>query len=154
MKDGKIVQEGPPGEIYHNPVSRFVAEFFGISAMNLIEGKLIEEDKGTVFSGAGLTVRLPEYGRFTNTQVTLGVRPESVLIGNLEGQAEDGSGTVNSLELLGDENHVSISLEQEQKITAITSPKVKPRLDERVKVKLKEDQIFLFDRQQGGRLHL
>jgi len=35
MRDGMLVQFGPPSEVYHRPVSRFVAEFLG--AANIVE---------------------------------------------------------------------------------------------------------------------
>ena len=47
MNEGRIVQEGPPTEIYKNPTSRFVAEFIGRS--NWFSGQLgANEDNGLV----------------------------------------------------------------------------------------------------------
>lgn len=151
MKDGKVLQEGPPREIYNKPVSKFVAEFFGVPSMNLIDGTVIPKEDGSLFRGAGLTVRVKGYSQLKQAEVTLGVRPTDVIVGNQI--TEDGFGTINSLELLGDENRIFLTLEQEKPIIAITSPKVRPELEERVKIKLKENRIFLFDRDQGGKLH-
>lgn len=39
IHDGEIVQQGPPHEVYRQPVSRWTAEFLGMS--NLIDGKVI-----------------------------------------------------------------------------------------------------------------
>ena len=36
MRDGKIIQEGTPEEVYHNPVDEFVATFIG--STNLVRG--------------------------------------------------------------------------------------------------------------------
>jgi multiple sugar transport system ATP-binding protein len=151
MKEGKVMQQGHPSEIYFNPANRFVAEFFGISAMNLIDGRLAREPRGPVFRGAGLALVLPSYARYADTAVTLGVRPEAVSIGQ-EGSQQAGVGTVNIVELLGDENHISLTLEQEKRITAIASTKVRPRIDDRMGIGLREESIFLFDAEQGGRL--
>ncbi len=151
MKDGRIMQQGRPGEIYSNPSSRFVAEFFGISAMNLIDGRIEEAQGSPVFRGAGITLPLQRSGRFMNAAVTLGVRPEAVSIGSEE-HLQNGVGTVNMVELLGDENHISLTLQQEKRITAITTPKVRPPIGERMGIGLREDRIFLFDAEYGVRL--
>jgi spermidine/putrescine ABC transporter ATP-binding subunit len=47
MNDGKIVQAGPPGEIYDNPINYFVADFIGES--NFIEGKVEQSDHQTSY---------------------------------------------------------------------------------------------------------
>lgn len=43
FKDGKIIQEGTPEEIYNHPNSIFVADFIGDSS--ILEGKVIEKNK-------------------------------------------------------------------------------------------------------------
>jgi len=151
MKDGKVLQEGPPREIYNNPMSTFVAEFFGVSPMNMIHGTVLPEEGGSRFKGAGLNVKIKGYSPPEEAEVTLGVRPADIIIGGPS--AEDGTGTISSLELLGDKNQIYLTLEQEKTISVITAPKVRPGLEKRVKIKLKDNKIFLFDRDEGGRLH-
>src|SRR5207237_6174771 len=46
LKDGKLVQVGTPGELYHRPNSAFVADFIGHT--NLIPAKVIGHDNGFV----------------------------------------------------------------------------------------------------------
>jgi ABC-type sugar transport system ATPase subunit len=151
MRNGKVLQDGHPKEIYNNPRNRFVAEFFGTSSMNLIDGTIAPIKDGSLFKGGGLRVELKGYSPSGSTDVTLGIRPADVIVGNQI--VEDGFGIVSSLELLGEKNQIHLILEQEKPIIAITSPKARPELDERVKIKLRENRIFLFDRDRGGRLH-
>lgn len=151
MKDGKVVQDGHPREIYNRPANTFVAEFFGVSPMNLIEGTILPAEKDSLFKGAGFNIRVKGFSAPEEVKVTLGVRPADLIIG--EKTKEDGTATVSSLELLGDKNQIYLNLKQEKTITAITSPEVRPRLEERVKIKFKENKIFIFDSEQGGRLH-
>ena len=151
MKDGKVLQQGHPREIYNNPINIFVAEFFGVSPMNLIDGIIIPEKEGSLFQGAGLSVKVKGCCHTEKARVTLGVRPADIIVG--DNITEDGFGTISSIELLGDRNQLYLTLEQEKPVIAITSPSVKPKLEERVKIKLKENRIFLFDRDQGRRLH-
>ncbi len=153
MKDGKVVQEGHPAVIYSRPVSKFVAEFFGVQSMNLIDGTIIPQEDGSLFRGGGLDVKVKGHSHSRETKVTLGIRPADIIVRGQSAEAEDGSGIVSSVETLGDKNHLYLTIEQKKHIIALTSPKVRPELEERVGIKLKANKIFLFDRDKGGRLH-
>jgi multiple sugar transport system ATP-binding protein len=48
MNAGRIEQVGPPQELYHSPVTRFVAGFIGSPAMNLVPCALEEASGGFV----------------------------------------------------------------------------------------------------------
>ena len=79
MRDGEIEQVGSPMEIYSNPVSHFVADFFGSPSMNLVAGEVEHAGGAARFRAAGWSVVLPE--RFANVSpgpTTLGIRPEHV----------------------------------------------------------------------------
>jgi len=82
MNQGEIEQVGPPQELYHKPLTRFVAGFIGSPAMNFLPCRLQA-------AGGGLAIRLsdeiilpvpPErterYARYKDQPVTLGIRPE------------------------------------------------------------------------------
>jgi iron(III) transport system ATP-binding protein len=82
MRDGKIVQSGPPQELYFHPADLFVAEFFS----------RINEIKGVVQDGwvDGPLGRLPA-GKWPNgTRVVLAFRPEAASLaaeGDTSGEA-------------------------------------------------------------------
>jgi ABC-type sugar transport system ATPase subunit len=80
MKDGHIVQVGPPLEVYRNPVNTFVAGFLASPPMNLLAGHLNGEGGlSAVLDGAAVPV--PEafraaYAGHAGRPVTIGMRPE------------------------------------------------------------------------------
>ena len=81
MRDGEIDQVGSPMDIYSNPVSYFVADFFGSPSMNLVAGEVGSADAGLRFRAAGFSMALPE--RFQSVRggpATFGIRPEHVAI--------------------------------------------------------------------------
>jgi multiple sugar transport system ATP-binding protein len=82
MNHGVMQQVGTPDEIYSRPANRFVAEFIGTPAMNMIEGELRIEGGRPVFTGPGIAVTLPQApGRMLAApQATLGVRPEDIAL--------------------------------------------------------------------------
>lgn len=84
MQDGVVQQVDTPAGIYHRPANRFVATFVGTPAMNLIDGELIGGNTPAFKAGAQ-TLNLganaaAALGR-TSGPVTLGIRPEDVVMG-------------------------------------------------------------------------
>ena len=84
MKDGRIVQVGPPLEVYRNPVNTFVAGFLASPPMNLLEARLEADGAGGLaavhgdFRLAIPTVYLPAYADYKDKPVVLGIRPEDM----------------------------------------------------------------------------
>ena len=80
MKDGKVVQVGTPGDLYHRPASSFVADFIGHT--NLIRGTVAgrEGDRYAVKTPAG-TIYAAANGQSPTVEVLLSIRPEQIRIG-------------------------------------------------------------------------
>jgi ABC-type sugar transport system ATPase subunit len=79
MRNGAIEQVGSPMAIYSDPVSYFVADFFGSPSMNLIAGEVVHEAGTARFRSPRFDLALP--ARFSRAQpgsATLGIRPEHV----------------------------------------------------------------------------
>ena len=82
MRAGKVVQSGPPQELYFRPVDRFVAEFF--SRINELRGVVRD---GWVESPLG---RLPASGRAEGAALTIAFRPEAARLGPADGMIGEG----------------------------------------------------------------
>ena len=87
MDKGKVLQIGPPEEIYETPATRFVADFIGET--NFLRGKLtsveencaiIELDSQTRIRAGTNDPSIP-----TNQEVTIAVRPEKINLFAVEG---------------------------------------------------------------------
>jgi sn-glycerol 3-phosphate transport system ATP-binding protein len=78
MNAGRVEQVGRPTDVYNNPASRFVADFIGSPAMNLLEGEFDAEGKFVHGQGGRLDVSSLNGHRVPGRKVVLGVRPESV----------------------------------------------------------------------------
>ncbi len=81
MHEGELQQYGKPMDVYEKPANLFVAGFIGSPAMNLLSGVLEQAGAGLVFARPGL--RLPvSLGGAAGQKVTLGVRPEDIVLGD------------------------------------------------------------------------
>jgi lactose/L-arabinose transport system ATP-binding protein len=79
MRAGEIEQCGSPMDIYSNPVSYFVADFFGSPSMNLIAGEIVHDAGTPCFRSPRFDIALsPQWREARPGRVTLGIRPEHV----------------------------------------------------------------------------
>jgi ABC-type sugar transport system ATPase subunit len=112
LDNGRIQQIGTPEEMYHKPENIFVARFIGTPQINLIEGTIINSEKGLLFTSESLTVslgKIDELIKYAGEQISLAVRPESLVPG--EGQI---AGIVELTEHLGSETLVYVRVESSQ----------------------------------------
>jgi putrescine transport system ATP-binding protein len=80
MSEGRVLQVGPPSEIYETPANRFVADFIG--NVNMMEGKLVEDWPDHV------VIECPDCSHYvghgiTGTEgmaVSVAVRPEKIAL--------------------------------------------------------------------------
>jgi multiple sugar transport system ATP-binding protein len=85
MNAGRIEQIGTPDEVYHRPVTRFVAGFIGSPAMNFLSCRLVENNGGLTISLAD-TLSLPvpaervaRYRSHLGQELIFGLRPEDII---------------------------------------------------------------------------
>src|SRR3546814_6364964 len=90
LSAGRGEQVGSPLELYHHPRNLFVAGFIGSPKMNFLETRVIgvEGDRATVGLPCGGSVVVPVHsgGVRQDDKVTLGVRPEHLVIGPADGR--------------------------------------------------------------------
>ncbi len=153
MRDGEIEQVGSPMEIYSNPVSYFVADFFGSPSMNLVAGEIGSADAGLRFRAAGFSLALPE--RFRSVRrgpATFGIRPEHVAV-RLDG-AGDLALPVRLVEPLGKDTLLYFDDGTERAFVAVSEGLAMAGLKPgaRLGLSLPPDRIFLFA-PDGRRMH-
>jgi sn-glycerol 3-phosphate transport system ATP-binding protein len=79
MNAGIAEQVGTPMEVYHRPASTFVAGFIGSPAMNFLPGRLSAGGDAVMLPG-GETLRLPRPAAPADRPVTVGIRPEHLVL--------------------------------------------------------------------------
>lgn len=95
MRDGRIIQQGTPTEVYEQPVSPWLAGFVGEA--NLVAAEANGDTATTVFG----EIRLHRAARGS---CRVAVRPEHLLIGN----GDDG--TVTGVEFYGHDTSYAVEL--------------------------------------------
>lgn len=109
MKDGRLIQQGPPLEVYANPADTFVAGFLASPPMNLVPGRLLAEGGGLFFVSDTLKLPIPAayreaYAAWAGKPVTFGLRSEDFHAAPSEDCTAPVVLQVEAVEALGPEN--------------------------------------------------
>ena len=114
MKDGVIQQIGTPQEVFDHPANLFVAGFIGMPQMNFYDAELTQENGSYAVTLDGAKVILPgekqanlKKNNVKPGPITLGVRPEHLLLSGSEDNAIRG--TVDVSEMMGSAVHLHVS---------------------------------------------
>ncbi len=140
MKDGRVLQLGTPDDIYARPATRFVAQFIGSPAMNMIAAE--RSATGVAVSGNELEISPAQRTALLSsgaTKLTYGLRPEAVRF------ADQGlEGTLRMTEPTGPETYATVE-------TAVGSLTLRvpgylaAKVGENVHVRWSPEAVHLFD---------
>ncbi len=149
MDLGDIVQMGSPIDIYSDPVSYFVADFFGNPAMNLIEGEFVQNGAGAEFKSEIFDVPLPpQYKDTPPGKGTFGIRPENVRVSKANGGETRNIGLV---EPLGKDTLLYFETTADRPFVAIVEGTEAHTAGEPVELEFPGQNMFLFD-SRGDRI--
>jgi putrescine transport system ATP-binding protein len=115
MAEGRIVQVGPPGEVYEFPANRYVASFVG--NINLFDGRVTGGEAGRLSLhceglGADLSV-ISDVVMSAGSVACIAVRPEKITISRQAPETKDRNvvkGTVWDLAYFGDQSLYRVRL--------------------------------------------
>ncbi|WP_022882534.1 ABC transporter ATP-binding protein [Gryllotalpicola ginsengisoli] len=149
LKDGVLQQVGTPRELYADPKNVFVAGFIGSPAMNLFTADVTEG--GVKFGTAVIPVERDTLG--SATQVTIGVRPEDVVVSLTESTGLKVE--VDLVEELGADGYLYGHSEVDGKRTDIVARvdgRIHPNAGDTVYITPKTGHVHVFSVETGERL--
>ena len=110
MRDGRIVQEGPPDALYNDPVDMFAAHFIGSPSMNFMPLKV--RDGALALGETPLAAPDALIDRLSRAapgrEITLGVRPQDVAAGADLNDGVTVDGEVVAVSSTGRLQHVDV----------------------------------------------
>ena len=151
MRDGVIVQQGAPLEIYDSPCNTFVARFIGSPPMNLLEGKIPQRDGQPGGQCGELWLALPERWYPAAMQqgqapVIVGLRPQDI-----QPAGEGLPGIVNIVEVTGESTLLHLDW-QGFPIHVQVAGRLEATLRQPLPLAVRREKIHLFDAVSGERL--
>jgi iron(III) transport system ATP-binding protein len=122
LRDGRVVQIGPPEELFEHPRTRFVAEFVGKT--NLIDA--VADGGGSVARGS-VRLRVAADGLAPRARVVVSIRPHQIALGPAATPRADGganvlAGTVLRASYLGEAMDYQVALDGSDVVLRVTGP--------------------------------
>jgi multiple sugar transport system ATP-binding protein len=156
MDGGRIVQTGPPLDVYNHPRNLFVAGFIGSPQMTLLDVRLEADGDDRCVVLEHHRLRIPRhlhdrFGRAVNRQAILGLRPEHIAVmqsGAVAPGCEGLPGIVEVVEPLGPQVILLASCGA-SKLTACAGPEFQTTPGTKMEFTLNMNHMHLFDRQTG-----
>jgi len=141
LNKGRILQIGPPEDIYDRPATTFVAQLVGTPKINLVQTN--REDGSLYISNSAIQLPVPEGGELPPS-FTLGVRPEDVKP-DREG---DFPGQITLIEPLGVETILHIK-SGEQTLLSLIPGLTDLRIGDEVRFNIVRERLHYF--QESGK---
>jgi putative spermidine/putrescine transport system ATP-binding protein len=150
MKDGILMQEGPPQEIHDQPASVFVADFMGFRNFFPIQVVALGPDTDVEATGNGMKIRGKTRHTFApGASVVAAIRPDDVVVGGDARTPNAFRAKVDIVEYLGREDEAILTLEVGGRLWVRTAARLVP--GENVTVVFPPDRvIFLPPEGSGG----
>jgi len=157
LNKGKLEQFDTPMNLYRNPVNKFVAGFIGTPPMNFINGKIIEEKEQLFFIDESKKLKFEisnlnfkQLEGYKNKEIVLGFRAQHL---NTQHTPEKlaVSGIVDSIELLGSEQYLTILAFNKSIVSRILAQKTY-QINDSVTLYLNLQKIYFFDKDSENRI--
>jgi len=148
---GKLMQIGPPDDIFYRPANEFVAGFVGEPPMSFMDVEYAEEQGQPIFRIAGNDACLPagpEIGAYIQERgqpdsLRLGVRPTEVSALPVKDEAHTVPGEVYVTETLGHRNILTTKLGNNL-VQVVTPPEFAFKVKDTIWLDLSPVNVYVF----------
>lgn len=152
MEGGLVQQIGTPLDIYDDPDNRFVAGFIGSPAMNFFHADVLTDETGCRAQVADASLALSKsHPAASRSEVVLGIRPEHLMIATGSASGIRLQGVVETVEHLGAETLIEISL-ADQAVIVRSGRQESLIIGQTAEISTRAEHVLLFDAANGERL--
>lgn len=146
MKNGLLIQEDKPQALYDEPKKLFVSIFLGTPPINCLSGSAKD---GNFVLQDGTKIRLNDNNnKIESERAILAIRAESLIPSDVNYHFE---ATVLERFVMGKEELVLLQVGNE-KIRSFIDSEQTAKVGDKIKVRLKEKGVFVFEEESGQRL--
>lgn len=155
MKDGAIMQEGTPSDLYDRPNCDFVAGFLGTPQINFFNCSVSEKNGRVILTSPEIETAVKDTDAqalkpYIGKEVKLGIRPSDLLMVQEESDAAIKA-TLDSMELLGDAYLVYVRCGE--KVMIFKNTDLNSRLNSQIFLKPDLSKLHLFEPESGARIN-
>ena len=155
LKDGKVQQIDTPIRLYDSPKNLFIAGFIGSPPINLLSGKLYD-DNGLCFTDGSIKIKLlaaqsKKLGDYIGKEIICGIRPEDIYDSERKHEIKDSlkiSVTVEVREMMGNEVFLHANTGANPLIARL-GPWFEAPIGAKTELLLDISKIHFFDKETG-----
>tara|TARA_B100002049_G_scaffold13233_1_gene9399 strand:+ start:173 stop:1225 length:1053 start_codon:yes stop_codon:yes gene_type:complete len=139
-QNGSIVQSGSPNDLYNNPISSYVAEFFGETNKfsGLVKNSKVQTAVGEISINSNLESR----------KVDIHIRPQAIKLSKEKTPVNGIKGTVMASKLMGSYSFIHLSVLNNNKdiihVHSHMPPNFNPKQSTAVGIEIDTEKIFVF----------
>ena len=154
MRDGRVVQTGPPLDVYRRPVDTFVAGFLASPPMNLLNAKVVEAKDGLEIDLSPARLPVPAERRdslapYRDSAITFGIRPEDLYTEPAPRQTASLDVEVVAVEALGPEVVLVAALPGGEEIAARLGRDFSAPVGAGIRLYADLERMHFFDSENG-----
>ncbi len=154
MREGRIVQVGPPLDVYRHPADTFVAGFLASPPMNLLDARLSGHHGVDEVELSSIRLPIPHdrqapLRRHAGSEVVLGIRPENVHTEPPESEHVRVETTVVAVEVLGPEVILVAGLGGNHEISVRLGPTFSAVAGAKIPLYIDLEQLHFFEAGSG-----
>jgi len=156
LSAGRLMQVGPPLELYDTPRNMFVARFIGTPPMNMLTVSVSGD--GRALQHAAFALPLPPkwqplVAAYRGKPLALGIRPEDVREAGQQDwkTAAEFDGVIEIFEPLGHEIIVHVRSGEERILAKLETDRL-PEIGQKIRLAINGEKTHLFDPQTERRL--
>ncbi|CDT97657.1 ABC transporter [Vibrio coralliirubri] len=157
LNQGRIMQVDSPMNVYHNPKNKFVAEFIGSPAMNMLEGTLLEQSGKVCVQLNEHTIELSQDHQekakaWIGQRVHLGIRPEHLSVSE-QANHHTLPAKVEAKEELGSEVYLHINIFDKPMVCKLLDTEHTPEVGTHCHIQLQVEKCHVFDDASQENIH-
>lgn len=154
LKEGHILQQGTPDDLYNHPANEFVAGFLGTPQINVFICDVKQENGNLILDAGSFLLQAPEGVKvslmpYAGKKVKLGIRPSDLGIAS-EG-ANGIQAVVDSIEPLGDAYLIYVRVGDQ--VVVYKHTEEKPPTEKTLMLSPNMAKLHLFDPQTEKRIN-
>ena len=149
MSHGKVLQTGPPMEMYNKPRTMFVADFVGSPSINFLSFSGAYPAGTTRVEMNGTPVEIPRlHEDLPQAEYVLGARPEHITLTDRDGLA----GTVFVVEYMGARKLVTVDTDL-GRVRVLAGDNHHVSIDDNVQLQFSTEFLIIFDKKSERAIH-
>jgi multiple sugar transport system ATP-binding protein len=149
LNDGRLQQVDPPQHLYDFPENRFVAEFIGDPAMNVLSVTVTEQTA----EHEAFEVSLPGYDGIEGSAL-FGVRPEDIeYVDGEQPRSETFEATVTVTEPLGDTVLLYCRIADGTELKVQSDPRIGIQSGDEITLSYDPERLHIFDPESGAAVY-